>query len=176
MRLAKRIRTLRYARGMGLIELATRAKISKTAMYQIEQGIISMPRARTLLKISQALDVPLEVLLDVKPITPSDGDDASIGVVTPIPAMNSPAASTRRSSGGDRVGVLMEKLRVLLASPLAEGVARIVDESYRLLPIIPPPGGGIGSAYAPDDEIEPIPASASDLGRVGVQPHSACTT
>jgi transcriptional regulator with XRE-family HTH domain len=158
MQLAKRIRALRYARGLGLIELATRAKISKTAMYQIEQGLINMPRAGTLLRISQALEVPLESLLDVKPVTPNKGEDALPGEVTPAPAMSTPVAPQRRPSGVDRPGELMEKFRVLLASPLAEGVARIVDESYRLLPIIPPTGGGNGSGYAPVEEIEPIAA------------------
>ena len=42
----------------------------------------------------------------------------------------------------DRAGELMEKFRLLLGSPLAEGVARIVEESFRLLPIIPPPPRG----------------------------------
>jgi hypothetical protein len=50
---------------------------------------------------------------------------------------------------------LVEKFRVLLGSPLAEGVARIVDDSYRLLPIIPGLGRGHGSEHAPVAEIEP---------------------
>ena len=45
-------------------------------------------------------------------------------------------------------GELLEKFRLLLASPMAEGVARIVEESFRLLPIIPPPAPGEASGYA----------------------------
>ena len=48
----------------------------------------------------------------------------------------------------------MEKFRVLLASPMAEGIARIVEESFRLLPIIPPPSAGDGPNYAAANEIE----------------------
>ena len=50
----------------------------------------------------------------------------------------------------------MEKFRLILASPLAEGVARIVEESFRLLPIIPPPTSGEPSRYAPPIELKPV--------------------
>ena len=59
-----------------------------------------------------------------------------------------------RMPSGDRAEDLMEKFRVLLASPLADGVARIIEESFRLLPIIPPPTAGDGPGYAPANEIE----------------------
>ena len=48
----------------------------------------------------------------------------------------------------------MEKFRVLLASPMAEGIARIIEESFRLLPIIPPPSAGGGPNYTAANEIE----------------------
>jgi hypothetical protein len=39
---------------------------------------------------------------------------------------------------------------------MAEGVARIVEESFRLLPIIPPPVAGDSPSYAPANEVETI--------------------
>ena len=69
------------------------------------------------------------------------------GVVTAAPMLRSP--------GTDRAEELLEKFRLLLASPLAEGVARIVEESFRLLPIIPPPVVGEPASYAPANDIEP---------------------
>ena len=50
MNLAKRIRDLRYSKGWGPDELANRAKISRTALYQIERGNTSKPQAGTLAK------------------------------------------------------------------------------------------------------------------------------
>jgi hypothetical protein len=73
-------------------------------------------------------------------------------VVTPAPVANPPVIASRLASG-DRAEELLEKFRVLLASPLAEGVARIVEESFRLLPIIPPPTTEDNSSYAPANEI-----------------------
>ncbi len=156
MELAKRIRDLRYAKGWGPDELASRAKISRTALYQIERGNTSKPQAATLRRISRALGVPLEVLLDIAPLGGHHNEGAGElgGVVASAPTSSSPVSSFRMPSA-DRAEELMEKFRVLLASPLAEGVARIVEESFRLLPIIPPPTPGEGSGYAPANEIEP---------------------
>ena len=156
MELSKRIRDLRYAKGWGPDELASRAKISRTALYQIERGNTSKPQAGTLRRISRALGVPLEVLLDMEPITHHEGPIGAElgGVVTPAPAA-APAMAALRLPTADRAEELLEKFRLLLASPLAEGVARIVEESFRLLPIIPPPQAGDTSSYAPANEIEP---------------------
>ena len=155
MELSKRIRDLRYAKGWGPDELASRAKISRTALYQIERGNTSKPQAGTLRRISRALGVPLEVLLDMEPITHHEGPSSEFGgVVTPAPAAG-PSTAAIRMPSGDRADELLEKFRLLLASPLAEGVARIVEESFRLLPIIPPPQAGDTSSYAPANEIEP---------------------
>src|SRR5205814_3602837 len=95
--------------------------------------------------------VPLEALLDITPLTSGDlpGEPSEVAV----PAL--PPAALGRIPSADRAEELMEKFRVLLASPLAEGVARIVEESFRLLPIIPPPAAGESSGYAPANEIEP---------------------
>jgi transcriptional regulator with XRE-family HTH domain len=155
MELSKRIRDLRYAKGWGPDELASRAKISRTALYQIERGNTSKPQAGTLRRISRALGVPLEILLDMDPITHHEGSAGEVGgVVTPAPAAG-PALAAVRLPSTDRAEELLEKFRLLLASPLAEGVARIVEESFRLLPIIPPPTPGDSSSYAPANEIEP---------------------
>ena len=139
MNLAKRIRDLRYSKGWGPDELANRAKISRTALYQIERGNTSKPQAGTLRRISRALGVPLEILLDSTPVLseqvqPSEGlaDGGSYSH-----AMIS--GGLERSLSSDRADELIEKFRMLLGSPLADGIARIVEESYRLLPIIPPP-------------------------------------
>jgi transcriptional regulator with XRE-family HTH domain len=152
LELSKRIRDLRYAKGWGPDELASRAKISRTALYQIERGNTSKPQAGTLRRISRALGVPLEILLDMTPITHEEDEVEAQGAVAPAPA-TLPAAPTRGHSG-DRAEELMEKFRVLLASPMAEGIARIVEESFRLLPIIPPPSAGDGPHYAAANEIE----------------------
>src|SRR5438270_140124 len=75
MELSKRIRDLRYAKGWGPDELASRAKISRTALYQIERGNTSKPQAGTLRRISRALGVPLEALLDMTPISTSTSSE-----------------------------------------------------------------------------------------------------
>jgi transcriptional regulator with XRE-family HTH domain len=155
MELSKRIRDLRYAKGWGPDELASRAKISRTALYQIERGNTSKPQAGTLRRISRALGVPLEALLEITPMSGQDvsGDTLEIEVSASAPVS---VVAGARVLSPDRAGELMEKFRLLLGSPLAEGVARIVEESFRLLPIIPPPAPGEASGYAPAHEIEPL--------------------
>jgi transcriptional regulator with XRE-family HTH domain len=63
MSLAQRVREFRYSKGWGPDELASRAEISRTALYQIESGKTELPRAGTLRRIAVALDVPMEELL-----------------------------------------------------------------------------------------------------------------
>jgi transcriptional regulator with XRE-family HTH domain len=63
MSLAQRVREFRYSKGWGPDELASRAEISRTALYQIESGKTELPRAGTLRRIAIALDVPMEELL-----------------------------------------------------------------------------------------------------------------
>jgi transcriptional regulator with XRE-family HTH domain len=63
MSLAQRVRDFRYSKGWGPDELASRAEISRTALYQIESGKTELPRAGTLRRIAVALDVPMEDLL-----------------------------------------------------------------------------------------------------------------
>jgi len=149
MNLSKQIRDLRYAKGWGPDELASRAKISRTALYQIERGNTSKPQAGTLRRICRALGVPLESLLERGPGATQVIPDATSDAATV------PAAQPARGTSPDRAEELMEKFRLLLASPLAEGVARIVEESFRLLPIIPAPTSGESSRYASPSEIDP---------------------
>src|SRR4051812_14497901 len=63
MSLAQRVRDFRYSKGWGPDELASRAEISRTALYQIESGKTELPRAGTLRRIAIALEVPMETLL-----------------------------------------------------------------------------------------------------------------
>lgn len=63
MNLAVKVRDYRYAKGWGPDELANRAEISRTALYQIESGKTGLPRAGTLRRIALALDVSMEDLL-----------------------------------------------------------------------------------------------------------------
>jgi transcriptional regulator with XRE-family HTH domain len=153
MNLAKRIRDLRYSKGWGPDELANRAKISRTALYQIERGNTSKPQAGTLRRISRALGVPLEILLDSTPVLSDQVAVDEQPELSPIPSSLLNGGSERPS---DRAEELTEKFRMLLASPLADGIARIVEESYRLLPIIPPHSAAIeaSSRYVPALDID----------------------
>jgi transcriptional regulator with XRE-family HTH domain len=159
MELSKRIRDLRYAKGWGPDELASRAKISRTALYQIERGNTSKPQAGTLRRISRALGVPLEILLEIGPA--STGDNSADLAMPAAPTASPANAVGGRIPTSDRASELMEKFRVLLASPLAEGVARIIEESFRLLPIIPPSVSEDHPGYAPLHELERLPRSRS---------------
>jgi transcriptional regulator with XRE-family HTH domain len=76
MSLAQRVRDFRYSKGWGPDELASRAEISRTALYQIESGKTGLPRAGTLRRIALALEVPMEELLG------SDVDTESSASVT----------------------------------------------------------------------------------------------
>jgi transcriptional regulator with XRE-family HTH domain len=172
MTLAKRVRDCRYAKGWGPDELASRAEISRTALYQIESGKTELPRAGTLRRIAKALDVSIDVLLgnaDVgtfqlssfaqgateqgsqgKGERPAEWMIAQEGSFAKSSRPSESFASSEVSetpSGqetGHPVGFrplpvrerdLTKKLHELLASPLGEGVARIVEESYRMLPM-----------------------------------------
>src|ERR1700722_1189380 len=63
MSLSQRVGDCRYSKGWGPDELANRAEISRTALYQIESGKTGLPRAGTLRRIAVALEVPMEDLL-----------------------------------------------------------------------------------------------------------------
>jgi transcriptional regulator with XRE-family HTH domain len=88
MSLAQRVRDIRYAKGWGPDELANRAEISRTALYQIESGKTGLPRAGTLRRIAVALDVPMEDLLG----TENHSD--------PVPTASERPGVSRRPRGG----------------------------------------------------------------------------
>jgi transcriptional regulator with XRE-family HTH domain len=92
MSLAQKVRDFRYSKGWGPDELANRAEISRTALYQIESGKTGLPRAGTLRRIAVALEVPMEDLLGE--------EDAAMEAQ----AASEPAEISRRSRGlGDWV-------------------------------------------------------------------------
>jgi transcriptional regulator with XRE-family HTH domain len=63
MSLADRLKGLRYTKGWGPEQLAQRAGISRTALYQIESGHSPNPRASTVRSLALALGVePAELL------------------------------------------------------------------------------------------------------------------
>lgn len=193
MSLAQRVRDYRYSKGWGPDELASRAAISRTALYQIESGKTELPRAGTLRRIALALDVSMEVLLGhgeggapvsaaARPArtssewVPSEGgpltipssrtaatieniDGSRFGIestpalavaLAPMPAHapalnSSPTPSPLPSAPQESYLSVRErelgwKLHELLSSSLGEGIARIIEESYRLLPTSRPHG------------------------------------
>ena len=172
MTLAKRVRDCRYAKGWGPDELASRAEISRTALYQIESGKTELPRAGNLRRIAKALDVSIDVLLGNADIgtfqlssfaqgATDQGSSARAerpgewmmgqegSFAKPSRQSESFASSeVSETQSGQETGHpvayraipirerdLTKKLHELLASPLGEGVARIVEESYRMLPM-----------------------------------------
>lgn len=157
MTLAKRIRECRYAKGWGPDELAHKADISRTALYQIECGKTETPRAGTLRRIARALEIPVENLLgqasfsETEPV--SDGlveeifaasvqesTSSARSELTVSPIIQDRLAATPhyavRPTLVSRETEMLLKFKEILASPLGESVGRIVEESYRLLPIL----------------------------------------
>src|SRR5215813_9387044 len=84
MSLAQRVRDFRYSKGWGPDELASRAEISRTALYQIESGKTGLPRAGTLRRIAVALDVPMEELLGHEATAEPDHSPADQAQVHPV--------------------------------------------------------------------------------------------
>jgi transcriptional regulator with XRE-family HTH domain len=160
--IATRVRDCRYSKGWGPDELASRAEISRTALYQIECGKTETPRASTLRRIAKALDVPIEALLgrdekndraltlgttSTPARTPSawNGPEpltrnefASFETVpssfTPPPRLRSAGRSVAVRYNSGREEELIEKFQELLASPLGDGLARLIEESHRMIP------------------------------------------
>jgi transcriptional regulator with XRE-family HTH domain len=135
MTLAQRVRDQRYAKGWGPDELASRASISRTALYQIESGKTEQPRAATLRRIALALDVPTEALLGPHLGIVSIGWPNSAPSEQGQRAVDHPATPVRlRLEELALNGDLDRKFHEVLASPLGQGVARIVEETHRILP------------------------------------------
>lgn len=61
--LGRRIRAARYGKGLGMEELADQARVSRTALYQIETGKVEMPLAGTLIRIARTMDLNVEDLI-----------------------------------------------------------------------------------------------------------------
>jgi transcriptional regulator with XRE-family HTH domain len=213
MRLANRVRELRYKKGWGPDDLAVRAKVSRTALYHLESGRTGRPQAGTLRKIARALEVsPVELLrecdgapetdpnlspelsplasaqtrrskLATGPGAPASVSDAQnapnpfvslalhrIGrmlglppqsldreeallaeLVRPSPVTSPEAARSVADDPSSAISPemawqLIEKFVILLSSPMAKGIAQIVEESFRLLPILP-------ALSSPDDRL-----------------------
>ncbi len=144
MTLAKRIRDCRYAKGWGPDELASRAEISRTALYQIECGKTETPRAGTLRRIARALGVSIDNLMGSAEWTEAS-DLPKLQSDVSLPCFESVSLGTSldrpntnyfapRPLAMNRDREIERKLHELLASPMGEAVARIVEESHRLLP------------------------------------------
>ena len=169
MTIATRVRDCRYSKGWGPDELASRAEISRTALYQIECGKTETPRASTLRRIAKALDVSIEALLGRDDANRSIHDRAMALESRPSPSRSndgwnttdlvprtdfgsfesvSPTSSVTTSRvrpsvrpfvaryNSHRDEELLTKFQELLASPLGEGLARLIEESHRMLPQI----------------------------------------
>jgi transcriptional regulator with XRE-family HTH domain len=151
--LARMIREVRYVKGWGPDDFARRANISRTALYQIERGTTRNPHPGTLKRIACALGVPLDVLLR-NTLVSNNGEAALPLQGTPATTLprELPATAPSRQPEED----LIEKFRVILSSPLAEGMARIVEEAFRLLPIIPSPRLADRPRFAPPVRFEPL--------------------
>jgi transcriptional regulator with XRE-family HTH domain len=142
--LAQRVKQLRLSKGWGPDELATRAKISRTALYQIENGRTEQPRAGTIRRLARALCVDPNALVSPRPSTllgPFGVDGSARDLATALEpgaesddAANAGATATPEESDLYRNYRLELKFRRLLASPMRDAVSRIIEEAYRLLP------------------------------------------
>src|SRR5262245_61136914 len=75
MSLAKRLRKLRESQNLSLDEVATKAKISKTYLWELEKDTSGekKPSADVLLRIANALSVTIADLLDLPSVQVQDG-------------------------------------------------------------------------------------------------------
>ena len=158
--LAQRVKHLRYLKGWGPDELASRAKISRTALYQIENGRTEQPRAGTVRRLARALGVEPAELFQQSPDSPLPRRIPVLGLLGEEHASLEPDSS---ELSAESHGIALDpslghsesaaepghastlppwlhtldlerKFRRLLESPLRDAVSRIVEESYRLLP------------------------------------------
>ena len=146
MTLAQRIRDQRYAKGWGPDELASRASISRTALYQIESGKTEQPRAATVRRIAEALNIPTETLLGphlgMVSVNSWNGSELTTNLLTPPRTSSNSeedSAAIRfrfdpSTNVSPRERELERKFHELLKSPFRDGVARILEESHRFLP------------------------------------------
>jgi transcriptional regulator with XRE-family HTH domain len=135
MNVAHQIRQLRYSKGWSPDDLAARAHISRTALYQIENGKTGLPRAATLRRLAEALGVEPEKLVMVQE-TEHHNQAASPAHRTNL-REGTPSRLDTKDSDSDgwlRELELERKYRVLLRSPLRDAMVRIVEASFQLLP------------------------------------------
>jgi transcriptional regulator with XRE-family HTH domain len=135
MNVAHQIRQLRYSKGWSPDDLAARAQISRTALYQIENGKTGLPRAATLRRLAEALGVEPEKLVMVQE-TNHQNQAASLAQRTNL-RDGTPSRLDQKDSDADgwlRELDLERKYRVLLRSPLRDAMVRIVEASFQLLP------------------------------------------
>lgn len=143
MKISTRIRQLRYSKGWGPDDLASRASISRTALYQIESGRTELPRAATLRRIARALGVTPENLLGEDGPQEHEPEAVEREQVADLPAtgtFQAPAVARPPVAASQAPMDLMQELeierkfRILLHSPLRDAVVKIVEQSYHLLP------------------------------------------
>jgi transcriptional regulator with XRE-family HTH domain len=135
MNVANQIRQLRYSKGWSPDDLAARAHISRTALYQIENGKTGLPRAATLRRLAEALGVQPEKLVEIRERdTP---DQASVLAQRTESKDVKPSRTDPVDMDGQgwlRELELERKYRILLRSPLRDALVRIVEASFQLLP------------------------------------------
>lgn len=149
--LAQRIREIRYKKGLGPDALAEKAEISRTALYQIECGKTEIPRAGTLRRIAQALEVPMDQLLGNRPLADLTETTASqpsrpnhevhrAGLANgPDWAFGEDVATSdfpetkRLYAGADHKDDLTVMLEDLLESRYGDSIAQIIQETHKLL-------------------------------------------
>lgn len=146
--LAQRIRDIRYKKGLGPDALAARAEISRTALYQIECGKTEVPRAGTIRRIAQALDVPIDQLLGFWPSsdTTDSHDESEViqnsGEVKSNttdwaypddPELTSYPDAKRTFETSSVRDDLFLKLEDLLDSRYGDSIARIIQETHKVM-------------------------------------------
>ncbi|WZO96786.1 helix-turn-helix transcriptional regulator [Isosphaeraceae bacterium EP7] len=126
MSLAQRVRDYRYAKGWGPDELASRANISRTALYQIESGKTELPRAATVRRIARAFGIAVEVLLEHETLVGLPADD----YITPFARADLDA---HHATALNAESELHSKVTDLLRSPLADGLVSVVQGMHGML-------------------------------------------
>jgi len=130
--LAKRVRDYRYAQGWGPDELAQRAEISRTALYQIESGRTAVPRAATLRRIAAALEMPVESL--IADLVPAKAHGAGEEVEAPI-IVRTEGADHRWNRMPTSAAEVERKVGAVLESSLAAGFLTILDIWHAMIPV-----------------------------------------
>jgi len=148
--LAQRIRDFRYAKGWGPDELASRAEISRTALYQIESGKTGLPRAGTLRRIALALDVSMDQLL---------GED--------VPSMPRPGERTRAATfrGRETRGWMPAEGGPLNLPPPSSRVGGVEDRSVAGRPASEPAHRAMSTYEGSSPREEDLTSKLHDLLR-----------